>query len=395
MKIYTVSELTYSIKDLLEENYPEVWVSGEISNFKAHHNGHFYFNLKDKDSRIAAVMFRGSNQRLRFVPEEGMEVVCYGRLTVYPPYGHYQIVAEGMEPQGVGALQLAFEQLKEKLSVEGLFDEARKRPLPVLPKKMAVVTSRSGAALRDILNIATRRYPNIEILIVPTAVQGEEAALEIVAAFKKINQRKDVDVIIVGRGGGSIEDLWAFNEEAVARAIAASNIPVISAVGHETDFTIADFVADVRAPTPSAAAELAVPNKEELVYAVAQWRYRLVRAMRQKLEGLEDDVGHLKKRLKDPRRRLEEMMQRLDELSMRSQRALWHTIQLRRMDWGRLKTSLKNLNPLAILERGYAVVTPMDSRHPITSSDQVEVGDDVQVQLARGQLISEVRNKTS
>lgn len=395
MKIYTVSELTYSIKDLLEENYPEVWVSGEISNFKAHHNGHFYFDLKDENSRLSAVMFRGRNQRLRFELENGLAVVCYGQVTVYRPQGKLQISVEEMEPQGLGALQLAFEQLKEKLAKEGLFDEARKRPLPHLPKKIAVVTSRSGAALRDILNIATRRYPNIEILIVPTMVQGEEAALEIVAALEKINQRKDVDVIIVGRGGGSIEDLWAFNEEAVARAIAASNIPIISAVGHETDFTIADFVADVRAPTPSAAAELAVPSKEELVYTVAQWKFRLFRAMEQQLKSLEGDVQQLKKRLKDPQRRLEEMMQRLDELTMRSHRALWHSIQLRRKDWDRLNTSLKNLSPLAILERGYAVVTMIDSKHPITSSEQVEVGDNVLVQLARGGLISEVKDKRS
>jgi exodeoxyribonuclease VII large subunit len=393
MKIYSVSELTHAIKNLLEENYPEIWVSGEVSNFKAHHNGHFYFNLKDEQSRLSAVMFHGSNQRLRFEPEDGMEVVCCGRLTVYPPYGNYQIVVEGMEPQGLGALQRAFEQLKEKLAKEGLFDEARKQSLPLLPRRIGVVTSISGAAIRDILNVTTRRYPNVEILIVPTAVQGDEAAPQIAAAVRRLNQEKDVDVIIVGRGGGSIEDLWAFNEEIVARAIFASKIPVISAVGHETDFTICDFVADVRAPTPSAAAELAVPSKEELVYNVAQLRYRLHRAMNQQLGQWDDDIIQLRKRLKDPRRRLEEMIQRLDEWTMRAQRALWHSVRVCRMDWERLHVSLKNLNPLAILGRGYCVAMPEDSNKPITSSEQVELGDKLRVRLAQGGLLTEVRSK--
>ncbi len=393
MKIYSVSELTHSIKDLLEETYPEVWVSGEISNFKAHHNGHFYFNLKDQDSRLSAVMFRGSNQSLRFSPEEGMEVVCFGRLTIYPPYGQYQIIVNAMEPQGLGALQLAFEQLKEKLAKEGLFEEGKKKELPSLPRRIGIVTSQSGAALRDMIDVAMRRYPNVEILVAPAAVQGKEAAPQIADAIARLNKQPNIDVILVGRGGGSMEDLWAFNEEVVARAIAASAIPIISAVGHETDFTIADFVADVRAPTPSAAAELAVPSKEELVYTLAQWRYRLTRAIKQGLDERHEDVLELRRRLKDPRRRLEEMMQRLDDLTMRSQRAIFHRLQYGRMEWRRLQRSLKNLNPLAILERGYAVVNPVGSAQALTSPEQVKIGDKVQIRLAQGRISAEILKK--
>ncbi len=393
MKIYSVSELTQDIKSFLEGQYPEVWVGGEISNFKAHHNGHFYFNLKDNGARLSAVMFRGSNQALRFEAEDGLDVVCCGRVTVYPPYGQYQIVVDAMEPKGLGALQLAFEQLKKKLEAEGLFDEDRKQELPALPRRIGVVTSRSGAAIRDIINVLMRRFPNIEILIAPCAVQGKDAAPQIAEAIAVLNQQADMDVIIVGRGGGSIEDLWAFNEEVVARAIAASQAPIISAVGHETDFTIADFVADVRAPTPSAAAELAVPSQEELLYTVGQWRYRMQRAMTQLMEQCEAELRDLRRRLKDPRQRLEEMMQRLDELSMRSQRAVIHQIQYSRMNWERLQNALKNLNPLSILERGYAVVTPKDSLVPVTTAQAVQIGDEVEVRLADGGLSAEIRSK--
>lgn len=393
MKIYSVTELTEELKTLLEDHYPQVWVSGEVSNFKAHHNGHYYFNLKDENARLAAVMFRGNSRLLKFTVEEGMAVVCGGRITVYPPYGNYQIIVTVMEPQGLGALQLAFEQLKKKLEQEGLFDEARKRALPLLPRRIGVVTSQSGAALRDILRVATRRYPNIEILISPTAVQGEEAAPQIVAAIQRLVTMADIDVIIVARGGGSIEDLWAFNEEAVARAIAAAPVPVVSAVGHETDYTIADFVADVRAPTPSAAAELVVPSKEELTYTVAQWQYRLQRSIKQLLTLHEQTVHHLQRRLKDPRRRLEEITQRVDELRERSARALRHRLALMEAEWKRAEAALKNLNPLAILERGYCVATPVGAKRPLTSAEQVKRGETVALRLAHGGLLTEVRQR--
>ncbi len=395
MKIHSVAELTQNIKALLEDNYPDVWVSGEISNFKAHHNGHFYFNLKDKSARLSAVMFRGNNQLLRFKPEEGMEVVCHGRVTVYAPYGNYQLMVNAMEPQGLGALQLAFEQLKKQLAKEGLFDESRKQALPRFPRCLGVVTSPSGAAVRDIIRVATRRYPGIKILVVPTAVQGEGAASQIAAAIERLNQLGTVDVIIAGRGGGSIEDLWAFNEEVVARAIAASEIPVISAVGHETDFTIADFVADLRAATPSAAAEEAVPSQEEWAYTVAQWRYRLARSMQQVLIRKTEQLTQWRQRLTSPGQRLEEWMLRLDELTMRAQRAVVHSLHYRYLHHERLMGSLKNLNPLTILDRGYAVVTPAGSSQPLTAARDTKSGDAIEIRLADGRLAAEVKRSLS
>ncbi|MBI3263779.1 MAG: exodeoxyribonuclease VII large subunit, partial [Acidobacteria bacterium] len=262
-RIYTVSELAAGLRELLETTYPEIWVEGEISNCRIWHTGHLYFTLKDEGAQLKAVMFRTPLRLLRFKPDDGLRVVARGRLTVYEPKGEYQVVCEHMEPHGLGALQLAFEQLKKRLQVEGLFEAARKRTLPVLPRKIGIVTSLEGAAIRDIIHVLARRYPNAHLVIRPSRVQGEDAAADIATALRAIAKIPGVDVIIVGRGGGSIEDLWAFNEERVARAIARSPVPVVSAVGHETDVTIADFVADVRAPTPSAAAEIVVARKDE------------------------------------------------------------------------------------------------------------------------------------
>ncbi|HEX5036795.1 MAG TPA: exodeoxyribonuclease VII large subunit, partial [bacterium] len=247
MKIYSISEITRQIKGQLEDNFSEVWIEGEISNFKPATSGHFYMSLKDDQAQIRAVMFRGSNSGLKFRPENGLQVLAYGRVTVYEPRGEYQIIVEHLEPKGAGALQLAFEQLKKKLEAEGLFAAERKRPIPYLPRRIGIVTSPTGAVIRDMIHVLSRRYPNVQILIHPVAVQGTGAAAEIAAAVRAMSVRGDLDVLIVARGGGSMEDLWAFNEEVVARAIAESLLPVISAVGHETDFTIADFVADLRA----------------------------------------------------------------------------------------------------------------------------------------------------
>ncbi|MEE9165043.1 MAG: exodeoxyribonuclease VII large subunit, partial [Nitrospinota bacterium] len=260
-QVYTVTEITRAIKFSLETEFPRVWIEGEISNLRIPSSGHMYLTIKDEESQIKVVMFRSGKSQLKFGPKDGDQVIVKGKITVYEPRGEYQIVIDYMEPKGIGALQLAFQQLKEKLSKEGLFDEELKKSLPLLPQKIGIITSPTGAAVRDILNIIDRRFPNVHILIAPVKVQGEGAAQEIAAAVKDLNKIKGVDVIIVGRGGGSIEDLWAFNEEVVARAIFESEIPVISAVGHEIDFTISDFVADLRAPTPSAAAELVVRDK--------------------------------------------------------------------------------------------------------------------------------------
>ncbi len=277
-RVFSISEITKNIRSVLEENFSGVWVEGEISNFKFHTSGHMYFSLKDEFSQIQCVMFRSENAKLDFDPKEGLSVVCFGRVSVYPVRGQYQLYAERMEPKGLGALQLKFQQLKEKLKKEGLFDEARKREIPYLPNRIGIVTSIDGAALKDILNVLDRRFSTVSILINPVAVQGAGAAASIAEAIEDFNRLKNVDVLIVGRGGGSLEDLWAFNEEIVARAIFNSRIPVISAVGHEVDFTIADFVADLRAATPSAAAEIVMPMKEELILRISDLKLRILQA---------------------------------------------------------------------------------------------------------------------
>ncbi|HKT12549.1 MAG TPA: exodeoxyribonuclease VII large subunit, partial [Terriglobia bacterium] len=264
-KLYTIAELSLAVKNLLETSFPDVWVTGEVSNLRAAASGHYYFTLKDASARLRAVCFRNQARYLKYKPQDGLSVIARGRLSVYEARGEYQLYVEYIEPAGVGALQLAFEQLKKKLASEGLFDEARKKHLPVLPRAIGVVTSSSGAAIRDILRVINRRFPNMNVFLYPATVQGNSAAAEIVEGIEYFNQHPVIDVMIVGRGGGSLEDLWPFNEEIVARAIAASSIPVISAVGHETDFTISDFVADRRAPTPSAAAEIAVRRKEDFL----------------------------------------------------------------------------------------------------------------------------------
>ncbi|MCK4793478.1 MAG: exodeoxyribonuclease VII large subunit, partial [Desulfobacteraceae bacterium] len=283
-RIYTVTELTHNIKDFLEEAFPFVWITGEISNFRIPVSGHFYFTIKDSGAQISAVMFRGQNRNLRFQPEDGMAVIAMGRLNVYETKGIYQIIIEYLEPEGVGVLQLAFEHLKKRLAAEGLFDEKHKLPLPFLPQKIAVVTSPTGAVIRDIINVIDRRFPNMTVEIAPVKVQGEQAAEEIVEAIELLNDRNDADVIVVARGGGSLEDLQAFNSEVVARAIFSSEIPVVSAVGHETDFTIADFTADLRAPTPSAAAELIVPVKNDLLMRTKEIRGTLKGAINHRIQ---------------------------------------------------------------------------------------------------------------
>ena len=291
-RVLSVTELTVQVRELLETEFTEIWVEGELSNCRLWNTGHLYFTLKDGAAQIKAVMFRTAVRYLKFKPADGLRVVARGRVSVYEPKGEYQLVCEHMEPQGLGALQLAFDQLKQRLQTEGLFDSARKRPLPALPRKIGIVTSLDGAAIRDIINILRRRYANAHLVIRPTRVQGDGAALEIAAGLRAIARVPGVDVIIVGRGGGSIEDLWAFNEETVARAIADAPVPVISAVGHETDTTIADFVADLRAPTPSAAAELVVAAKDEFSARIDRLRDRLGAAARGRVQDLRVQVAN-------------------------------------------------------------------------------------------------------
>src|SRR5262245_30244611 len=307
-RVFTVSELTRAVKNTLEGRFGGLWVEGEISNLRVHTSGHVYFTLKDDEAQVRAVLFRGRMRRVRFEPADGLHVLAFGRLEVYAVRGEYQLVCDVLEPKGLGALQLAFEQLKARLAAEGLFDAARKRPLPVLPRRVGLVTSPTGAAVRDFLRVVTRRFAGLQVLVCPVRVQGDTAAGEIAEALATLNRRGDLDVIVVARGGGSLEDLWAFNEEAVARAIAASKIPVISAVGHETDVTIADFVADLRAPTPSAAAELVVREKAQLVAHLGSLRERLQGAVGQRVRRWRERLDDLGRRrvLTDPARPLRE-----------------------------------------------------------------------------------------
>ncbi|MBF0492976.1 MAG: exodeoxyribonuclease VII large subunit [Deltaproteobacteria bacterium] len=391
-KIYTISELNSQIKQILENTFPSIWISGEISNFKAHSSGHYYFSLKDGHAQISAVMFKGSNRFLKFQLEDGLEVIANGRVTVYEPRGSYQIVLEYLEPKGLGALQLAFEQLKKKLEAEGLFELTRKKALPLLPQKIGIITSPTGAAIRDLLQILQRRYPNIEVLLIPVQVQGEKAAPEIAAAMAEMNTFEDVDVLIVGRGGGSLEDLWAFNTELVARAIAASRIPIISAVGHEIDVTISDFVADLRAPTPSAAAELVVPRKEDLRSLVAQFQVDLYKNCLRFIKNYQEKLNFLKSHLRHPQKRLEELFQRLDELQERLNLAQKKSFEKYHLAVCNLQQMLQMLSPLAILKRGYAIVYQQQNQVwiPLKTKVHVQVGELLKIRLSEEELETKV-----
>ncbi|MBI5299216.1 MAG: exodeoxyribonuclease VII large subunit [Deltaproteobacteria bacterium] len=362
-KIYSVSELTRQIRSNLEKEFVEVWIAAEISNFRSPSSGHFYFTLKDDKAQISAVMFHGANGNLPFKLAEGLEVICHGRVTVYESRGQYQIVVDHCEPKGIGALQLAFEQLKKKLQAEDLFETRHKKPLPFLPKTIGVVTSSTGAAIQDILKVLHRRFPSVDVILAAVKVQGEGSAEEIAEAISLLNQRDDIDVMIVGRGGGSMEDLWAFNEEVVARAIFASRIPIISAVGHEIDFTIADFVADVRAPTPSAAAEIAVPKREDLLMHLEQLKQQL---------------------FKSPLRRFPDLMMRSDDLRSRLQFGWQVSFDKRFQHFKKLCSNLDHLSPLNVLAKGYSVVQKVGDPRPIKSTKDLKKGEEVEITFHEG-----------
>ena len=355
--ILTVSRLNALLRELVEDNFMQVWVEGEISNFSIPASGHWYFSLKDADAQVRAVMFRAQNRLLGFIPENGMRVVCRGRVSLYPQRGEIQLIVEGLEPRGVGGLQLAFEQLKNRLAGEGLFAAERKRPLPAFPRVVGVVTSATGAAIHDIIQVLRRRGAGVHVLLRPVRVQGEGAAAEIATAIAELNRQGEAEVLIVGRGGGSLEDLWAFNEELVARAIHGSKIPVISAVGHEVDHTIADFVADLRAPTPSAAAEMVARGRLELEGHLDHLVMRLAAQMRRRIDFGRERFNGLHRRLRSPRESLNLARQRQAELARRLSQAMER--QLKERDW-RLSTlaeRLDDLSPLRTLGRGYAIVT--------------------------------------
>ncbi len=390
-RVLTVSELNAQVHELLESSFPELWIEGEVSNCKAYPSGHTYLTLKDEKSQVRAVLFKGSSFNVKFKLADGQKILVRGRVTSYEPRGELQLIISAAEPRDKGALQLALEQLKAKLMAEGLFDEERKKPLPPYPKIVGVVTSGAGAAVRDVIHVLSRRWPGLEIRVWPVKVQGPGAAEEIAGAIRGFNGlAADTDVLLVGRGGGSIEDLWAFNEEAVARALAESNIPVISCVGHETDFTIADFVADVRAPTPSAAAELAVPEKEAVEDLIAQLQDAMLQSLRDRIEALEKRLTYAAAHpfLQDPRRLWEQRVQRVDELSARLPDALRRAVERLEMRLRLSAGKLDAISPLKVLARGYAIA---ESRGKILSrASQVKEGDAVRVRLSEGEINCEV-----
>jgi len=383
--VFTVSQLTHVIKDVLE-SLPGIWVQGEISNFKRHSSGHMYFVLKDEQAQLPCVMWAGRNQYLQFAPQDGIQVLAHGRVTVYEKRGAYQLDVWQMQPAGLGALQQAFEQLKQKLAAEGLFDPERKKSLPKFPSTIGLVTSPTGAAIRDLISVLRRRWPGIEIVLIPVRVQGEGAAAEIAQAIRLFNAYGKVDLLIIGRGGGALEDLWAFNEEVVARAIYASKIPIISAVGHEVDFSISDFVADVRAATPSAAAELAVPARVDvhrrLVHATQRMQLHvrgLVQAYRQRLRRVQSSYG-----LRQPLEVIRQRSQLLDELQRRIEGAMKNRIAFLRRDLESLHHRLQALGHENILRRGFSLVFRERDGRLIREAGELQIDEHVKMQFASG-----------
>jgi len=434
-QIISVSALTRLIKQELEGRFFDVWVEGEISNLRSPSSGHLYLTLKDETAQVRAVLFRSASRTVKFLPREGQQVLCRGRVTVYEPRGEYQIVIDYIEPRGVGALQAAFEQLKERLQKEGLFEDSRKKPLPIFPQRIGIVTSATGAAVRDILKVLGRRRARLEILILPVPVQGEGAPSAIAAALDELNEMGRFDLLIAGRGGGSMEDLWAFNEEVVARAIFRSRIPVISAVGHEVDFTIADFVADLRAPTPTAAAEMVIQTRKECQDQLEFQGVRLEQGIQRCLETARGRLRVYQRTLRDPRQAIEAYLLRLDEMEGRIRQGLFNTVRhqsqrLRHVDESlRLRsprerllrlaaraqevtkqievqigfylrqkrsrlearmTQVDGLSPLAILNRGYSITRKLRDLTVIKDARSAEPGEQVQIRLHRGSLVCRV-----
>lgn len=434
-QIYTVEGLTREIKMLLEDRYPFIWITGEISNLALPASGHAYFSLKDNRAVISGVMFKTQRRKLTFALENGMKITGMARLTLYEPRGNYQLIFEHMAPEGAGALQVAFEQLKARLADEGLFDREHKKTLPFLPERISVITSGTGAAVRDIIHVATRRFPACALEIVPVRVQGEGCEHEIAHAIKRVNDLKRSDLIILARGGGSLEDLWAFNTETLARAIFTSEIPVITGVGHETDFTIADFVSDLRVPTPSAAAEMALPDRSDLIRTVRQQEGRLSTAIQKRLQTLNQRLDDLSSRLKSPDRILREFRQRLNEggfrlntamkqrfskdrerlfwlrrtldgalprlgltehrsrlesMNTRLDQAMGGSLRDRRTRVTDLAAHLESLSPRAVLDRGYSITREADTGRVVMAGDEVAPEDRLEIILSKGRLVTRV-----
>ncbi len=437
-KIYKVSEFTEKIREILETEYPSVWIQGEISNFRSAPSGHLYFTLKDDTAQIRCVMFRLQGRFLKFRPEDGLQVIAWGRLSVYALRGEYQLILDTMEPFGFGSLMLAFEQLKARLTAEGLFDQSRKKPLPPFPKTIGLVTSPRGAVVRDMIRIIRHRAPWIHVVVSPSSVQGDKAPDEITIAIQRLCETRDVDVIILGRGGGAIEDLWAFNDERVVRAVAGCRLPIISAVGHETDVTLTDFAADLRAPTPSAAAQMLVSDKRDLEAVLEHIQARLRHCMTAAVDRFASTVGELIRRLHDPLRQISEYRMRIDDLNIRLIKSTKRKLDdLRRETdslaarlkpehvarivgnkrdrfdslFGRLAAAgrvsvhdaqqsfnllvgrLDALSPLGILARGYSITFDARTGAAIRDAQETETGEEVRVRLHRGELDCEIVRK--
>ncbi|MCI8611533.1 MAG: exodeoxyribonuclease VII large subunit [Clostridiales bacterium] len=391
----TVTELNQFIKDLIDVNPPlsDIYIKGEISNFKAHSSGHFYFTLKDADSALKSVMFRSSAQKMEFMPENGMKVIAHGRISAFVRDGAYQLYADSMEPDGVGALYIAFEQLKRKLESEGLFADERKKPLPKIPSVVGIVTSPTGAAVRDIIHICRRRFPYAKLVLYPALVQGPDAPASVAAGIAYFNDTNSADVLIVGRGGGSVEDLWAFNTELVARAAAASKIPLISAVGHETDFTICDFVADRRAPTPSAAAEIAVPDTEELKQKFLNIISRERAVLGRTLEGYRQRLlrSSTSRVLLSPMNTIEDRRMAVLSLTQRMDPAIQRELEKRQGELAAASGKLSALNPMAVLTRGFCAAFNGEGKI-IKSVDHIRIGDEIAIQMADGAAQAKVHS---
>ena len=388
VKAVSVSELTAQIKGTLEPEFQNVWVRGEISNYKPAPSGHLYFSLKDDSSMISAAFFgwgkRSQSASLKL--KDGLEVLCRGKVSVYGPRGSYQIVVDHLEPLGAGALQLAFEQLKEKLKLEGLFSQERKRALPQYPSRVAVVTSPTGAVVRDIIHVMSRRAPNVRITVIPTVVQGADAAPKIIQAIKTANDQNLGDVIILARGGGSMEDLWCFNDEALARAISQSKLPVVSAVGHETDFTIADFVADLRAPTPSAAAEVVTAKWSDMVTTLSEYKLRLWNTFKRTFASKLELFQSVARQLRDPRDKLRDQAQKCDDWTSRLFQAMKVNVERRKMSIQQFSGKLDALSPLKVLERGYTIIKDsVDSSKVIKRASEISRGQKLKVVFHDGE----------
>lgn len=435
IKIFSVSELTSELKKLIEEKYPLVWVFGEISNLSTPFSGHFYFTLKDESARINAIIFKGQRKNLKFTPENGMSVIGFGRLGIYETKGSYQVIFEYLEPKGIGSLQIAYEQLKSKLSSEGLFDSKYKKDLPFLPKNICIITSPTGSVLYDIINIISRRCPSVNLKIIPVSVQGVSSEQEIATAIKLLNEYCCSDVAIIARGGGSLEELHAFNSESVARAIFESEIPIISAIGHETDYTISDFVSDYRAPTPSAAAEIVVPLKNELLLQNQKLYLSLKSSMEKILKVHRNNLQKTTKQIKDPKNKLYDLILKYDDITKRliraeinfisqlRERAVWKIDKLMinnpvryisiyndkvniiinnlyksinivinnsKHKLNELSAKLSVLNPESILKRGYSITRTIPDKHIIMDSNNVEIAQHIEVIINKGSLICSV-----